>query len=140
MLHGLSVTEGWAPALLAALDTTALDLASQHEGPARTSRLAGLLAATADLLGSMAASQGGLRSGPAHNPDFAPALALVEGGRLEEGLRELQRARADWVDSPSRLVRAARHYEGMVQALVRQTVLSAREQVRGWVIWLQLPR
>ena len=65
---------------------------------------------------------GGLRSGPAHNPAFAPALAVVEAGELVEGLEGLVRAREGWVGEPRLLVRAARHYEGAVQALVRQTV------------------
>jgi fucokinase len=129
VLHRLAVREGWAATLLSALDSAGLALAGQAEGPGRTSRLAGLLAATADLLGEMAEGRGGLRSGPAHNPAFGPALRLVAAGRLEDGLAELQRARAAWLGEPSRLVRAARHYEGLVQALIRQTVLSAREQV-----------
>ena len=129
-LHGLAVQEDWAPALLTSLDRVALSLAKLGCGPERTSRLAGLLAASADLLGAMAVGRGGLRSGPAHNPAFSPALDSLEAGRLEQGLVELQQARAAWVTSPSRLVRAARHYEGAVQALVRQTVLSARDQVR----------
>ena len=88
-----------------------------------------MMAATADLLGAMARGCGGLRSGPAHNQAFAPALALVEAGRLEEGLERLVRAREGWLAEPRLLVRLARHYEGAVQALVRQTVLSARDQV-----------
>ena len=121
--------EHWAEALLESMDSAARAIAREDEGPGRTSRLARMMAATADLLGAMARGCGGLRSGPAHNQAFAPALALIEAGRLEEGLAGLVRAREGWLGEPRLLVRLARHYEGAVQALVRQTVLSARDQV-----------
>lgn len=127
--HRTAVEGRWADALLESMDAASRAIARQEEGPARTSRLARMMAATADLLGAMARGCGGLRSGPAHNQTFSPALALVEAGRLEEGLEGLMRAREGWLAEPRLLVRLARHYEGAVQALVRQTVLSAREQV-----------
>ena len=128
-LHRTAVQELWADNLLDSMDSAAMAIAMQEDGPSRTSRLARIMAAIADLLGAMARGCGGLRSGPAHNPAFAPALALVEAGELVEGLEGLVRAREGWVGEPRLLVRAARHYEGAVQALVRQTVLSARDQV-----------
>jgi fucokinase len=87
---------------------------------------------TADLLGSMAAGLGGLRSGPARNPAFGAGLRLLEAGRLAEGLAAWSRVRDEggWLDTAARLVRAARHYEGGVQLLIRQTVMSAQAQVR----------
>ena len=127
--HRTAVEGRWADALLESMDAASRAIARQEEGPARTSRLARMMAATADLLGAMARGCGGLRSGPAHNQTFSPALALVEAGRLEEGLEGLMRAREGWLAEPRLLVRLARHYEGAVQALVRQTILSAREQV-----------
>ena len=103
----LAVAEGWAAALLATLDSLALEVA-RLQGPGK---LASVLAMTADLLGAMAAGRGGLRSGPAHNPDFRPALRLLEAGHTEAGLGALAAARSRWLDTASRTIRAARHYE-----------------------------
>merc|ERR1719450_813367 len=60
----LAVVEGWDKDLLHALDNIALEFAKIEAGSKRTSKLASVLAMTADLLGCMAASMGGLRSGP----------------------------------------------------------------------------
>jgi fucokinase len=59
-------------------------------------------------------------------------LRLLEAGRLAEGLAAWSRVRDEggWLDTAARLVRAARHYEGGVQLLIRQTVMSAKTQVR----------
>lgn len=136
-LFDLSVVEGWSRQLLAALDRAALravgPLLDGHDAAAqRSGQLARILAMTADLLGSMAAGSGGLRSGPARNPAFGEGLRLLEAGRLRDGLSAWIRAREEggWLATPARLVRTARHYEGGVQLLVRQTVMSARAQVR----------
>ena len=135
----MSVVEEWSGHFLNTLDHLALHVARrgneeeaaiQRSQESRTSRLASLLAMTADLLGCMASNRGGLRSGPAHNKDFSPAISLLEAGQLEAGLEALVSARSRWLDTPSRLIRAARHYEGCVQLLIRQTVLSARDQIR----------
>ena len=133
----MSVVEDWNEHFLSTLDQLALHVARPDSEAAirisqesRTSKLASLLAMTADLLGCMASNKGGLRSGPAHNKDFAPAISLLEAGNLETGLETLMVARSRWIDTPSRLIRAARHYEGCVQLLIRQTVLSARDQIR----------
>ena len=129
-LFKLAVAEGWALNLLQTLDVSALKIAEYQEGPKRTSKLASFLAMTADLLGCMAEGKGGLRSGPAHNKAFRESFKLLESGNVKEGLRELIEARSDWMERPSRMVRAARHYEGVVQLLIRQTVLSAKEQIK----------
>ena len=142
-LFELSVVEGWSRDILFALDRAAQRTAAvssdTNGGGAvvvaaseRSSKLARILAMTADLLGSMAAGLGGLRSGPARNPAFQPGLRMMESGRLAEGLASWSAARdaGGWLDSPARLVRAARHYEGGVQLLIRQTVMSARAQVK----------
>ncbi len=139
-LFELSVEEGWSRDLLAALDSAALRLAAPltdsrdtvGAGAERSSQLARILAMTADLLGSMAAGLGGLRSGPARNPAFGAGLRMLEAGQLAEGLSAWSRVRDEggWLDTAARLVRAARHYEGGVQLLIRQTVMSAQAQVR----------
>jgi len=129
-LFGLAVTEGWARDLLDSLDEAALQLADGVHGPERTGRLARLLATTADLLGCMAANKGGLRSGPAHNKAFSTGFRFLEEGKVREGLVEMASARSGWMGHPARIVRVARHYEGAVQLLVRQTVMSAADQVK----------
>ena len=135
----MSVVEEWYGHFLSTLGQLALHVARQgnreeavikKSQESRTSKLASLLAMTADLLGCMASNRGGLRSGPAHNKDFSSAISLMEAGHLEAGLEALVSARSRWLDTPSRLIRAARHYEGCVQLLIRQTVLSARDQMR----------
>ena len=127
----LAHIEGWHSSLLSALDSLSLRLASTEAGAVRTSKLASVLAMTADLLGVMADGGGGLRSGPAHNKDFSLSFSLLERGDFLSGLTELIKAREVWLDRPSRMIRAARHYEGAVQLLVRQTVLSARSEIKA---------
>ena len=99
-LFRLAVAAGWAGHLLSTMDTAATTIARQQPGPARSSRLAAFLAKQAvskqtnlgfcptgfvclqDLLGAMAEGRGGLRSGPAHNPEFAVSLELLEAGQV----------------------------------------------------------
>ena len=66
---------------------------------------------------------------PCHQ-EFSAGFKLIEKGDFPGGLAALRSARAGWLDRPVRLVRAARHYEGLVQLLVRQTVLSAQAEVQ----------
>ena len=126
----LAHIEGWHGQLLRTLDEVSLRLASSQAGPLRSSKLAAVLAMTADLLGVMADGRGGLRSGPAHNKDFTRSFVLLEAGDILSGLKELIKSRESWLDRPTRIIRVARHYEGVVQMLIRQTVLSARNQIK----------
>ncbi|XP_048886958.1 L-fucose kinase isoform X1 [Brienomyrus brachyistius] len=88
------------------------------------------LACVADVLGCMAGEgKGGLRSGPAANPCWAPAFALLEKGDLLGGVKALAVERKNWLNRPDLLVRAARHYEGAGQVLLRQAVMSAQRFV-----------
>ncbi|XP_043083720.1 L-fucose kinase isoform X2 [Puntigrus tetrazona] len=88
------------------------------------------LACIADVLGCLAGEgKGGLRSGPAANPLWAPAFQLLEEGNLPAGVQELANQRKHWLGRPDLLVRAARHYEGAGQILLRKAVMSAREFV-----------
>ena len=126
----LAVVEGWDKDLLHVLDNIALDHAKIEAGSKRTSKMASVLAMTADLLGCMAGNMGGLRSGPSHNKDFKLSFQLLESGKILEGVEELIRARNLWLDRPTRIIRAARHYEGVVQMFIRHTVLSARDNIK----------
>ncbi|XP_077787903.1 L-fucose kinase isoform X2 [Podarcis muralis] len=110
--------EGYHKALLETLD----EVASMAKDPGVAARS---LACIADLLGCLAKGEGGLRSGPAANAAWAQAFQQLEKGDIPEGVKELAKERKKWLDRPVLLVRAARHYEGAEQILVRQAVMSS---------------
>ncbi|KFV71411.1 L-fucose kinase, partial [Dryobates pubescens] len=87
------------------------------------------LACVAEVLGCMARGEGGLRSGPAANREWASAFRRLESGDIAAGVRELAAERQKWMSrggwGGALLVRAARHYEGAEQILVRQAVMSS---------------
>uniref|UniRef100_A0A3B4AQW3 Uncharacterized protein n=1 Tax=Periophthalmus magnuspinnatus TaxID=409849 RepID=A0A3B4AQW3_9GOBI len=83
------------------------------------------LSCIADVLVVMAGGKGGLRSGPAANEAWGSAYILLEEGDLSGGVRALAQQREKWL-CPDLLVRAARHYEGAGQVLLRQAVMSSR--------------
>ncbi|XP_072291330.1 L-fucose kinase [Eucyclogobius newberryi] len=84
------------------------------------------LSCIADVLVVMAGGKGGLRSGPAANEAWRSAYALLEEGDLSGGVRALGEQREKWLCRPDLLVRAARHYEGAGQVLLRQAVMSSQ--------------
>ncbi|KAJ7998244.1 hypothetical protein DPEC_G00220590 [Dallia pectoralis] len=85
------------------------------------------LACIADILGCLAGEgRGGLRSGPAANPSWRHAFSLLEQGDLPGGVQALASERNNWLSRPDLLVRAARHYEGAGQVLLRQAVMSSQ--------------
>lgn len=55
------------------------------------------LACVADVLGCMAEGRGGLRSGPAANPEWIRPLSYLEGGDLAEGVKALAQERDKWL-------------------------------------------
>ncbi|XP_036604711.1 L-fucose kinase [Trichosurus vulpecula] len=110
--------EGCQGLLLTTLD----QVAAQAEDPGVAARA---LACIADVLGCMAGGHGGLRSGPAANQEWALAFQYLERGDVARGVEELARERTKWLGRPALLVRAARHYEGAEQILIRQAVMSA---------------
>ncbi|XP_037372010.1 L-fucose kinase [Talpa occidentalis] len=112
-----AVREGYPGPLLATLDQVAA------ENPDVAARA---LACVADVLGCMAEGRGGLRSGPAANPGWLQPFSYLEFGDLAAGVKALARERDKWLSRPALLVRAARHYEGAVQILIRQAVMSAQ--------------
>lgn len=88
------------------------------------------LACIADVLGCLAGEgKGGLRSGPAANPLWSTAFKLLEDANLPAGVQELAEQRKRWLSRPDFLVRAARHYEGAGQILLRKAVMSVRKFV-----------
>ncbi|XP_067905880.1 L-fucose kinase [Heterodontus francisci] len=114
-----AVCEGHEQQILNTLDTVAAT--TEDLGVA-----ARTLACVADVLGCMARGQGGLRSGPAANWAWTDAFQLLESGNVALGVQRLTEERGKWLSRPDLLVRAARHYEGAEQILIRQAVMSAR--------------
>uniref|UniRef100_A0A8C3JWJ8 L-fucose kinase n=1 Tax=Calidris pygmaea TaxID=425635 RepID=A0A8C3JWJ8_9CHAR len=113
-----AVHEGYHEAVLGTLDEVA-----STAGDAGVAARA--LACIAEILGCMAGGEGGLRSGPAANREWAVAFGRLESGDIAGGVRELAAERQKWMSRPALLVRAARHYEGAEQILVRQAVMSS---------------
>ncbi|XP_062402787.1 L-fucose kinase isoform X2 [Sardina pilchardus] len=119
-----AVLGGQQGELLSALDNVAAGSCENLGVAART------LACIADVLGCMAGEgKGGLRSGPAANPAWAAAFSLLERRDLPAAVQALANQRSHWLNRPDLLVRAARHYEGAGQVLLRQAVMSAQEFV-----------
>lgn len=115
-----AVVEGYAQEMLDTLDSIACKCNSA--GIAARS-----LACVADVLGAMAGGRGGLRSGPGGNKTWNDAFQLLEAGKMQAGIRSLANHRSQWLDRPDRLMRAARHYEGATQILIRHAVMSSRQ-------------
>lgn len=115
-----AVCEGQEQQILHTLDTVAAS--TKDLGIA-----ARALACVADVLSCVAGRQGGLRSGPAANRAWTEAFSLLESGNVVRGVEKLTEERGKWLNRPDRLVRAARHYEGAEQILIRQAVMSACE-------------
>ena len=85
---------------------------------------------TADYLAACAYGKGGLRSGPARNSKWLPAIkAMQRWDKSDEGKREwvqeLAKERKNWLESPETLIRAARHYEGAAAVITAICVDSA---------------
>ncbi|XP_074644571.1 L-fucose kinase-like [Tubulanus polymorphus] len=81
----------------------------------------------AEVLACMADGKGGLRSGPAGNHRWSKAFQILEKGDIILGVKAMAEERQNWLKQPSLLVRAARHYEGAAQILVRHATATARK-------------
>ncbi|XP_070574634.1 L-fucose kinase-like [Ptychodera flava] len=117
-----AVLEGYADQLLHTLDTIAMETDKPNIA-ART------LACIADVLGCLANEKGsgGLRSGPAANQAWMAAFHKLEEGKISDGVKGLAKERRNWLGRADLLVRAARHYEGAEQILIRHAVMTARQ-------------
>ncbi|XP_053304582.1 L-fucose kinase [Spea bombifrons] len=118
-----AVQEGSQELLLTTLDHVAV----MAEDPGIAARA---FACIADLLGCMAGGDGGLRSGPAANKAWTAGYQLLEKGNIAEGVKEMAAERDKWLSRAAHLLRAARHYEGAEQILVRRAVMSSFRFVR----------
>lgn len=117
------------------------------------------LATVAALLAEVAGSAGGLRSGPAKFPDWQvrpcvrggrpamapltlappqPALQLVLRGDMAVAVAALRRLRLRWMNTPERVMRAARHYDGAAAVRLKacracaRRLTAARRRDRCW--------
>ncbi|XP_035981542.1 L-fucose kinase [Fundulus heteroclitus] len=125
-----AVQGGQQGALLETLDCIAAGRVEEAEPGAEPGEQLGVsarcLSCIADVLVCMAQGKGGLRSGPAANEAWSSAYFLLEEGNLKEGVSALAAQRQHWLSRPDLLVRAARHYEGAGQVLLRQAVMSSQ--------------
>ncbi|XP_022614868.1 L-fucose kinase [Seriola dumerili] len=122
-----AVLGGQQGALLETLDNIAAGSREQGAEPgAELDVAARCLSCISDVLVCMAGGRGGLRSGPAANEAWSSAYLLLEEGNLRGGVQALSMQRVDWLSRPDLLVRAARHYEGAGQVLLRQAVMSSQ--------------
>ncbi|KAK5866758.1 hypothetical protein PBY51_011308 [Eleginops maclovinus] len=124
-----AVQGGQQGALLQTLDSIAAGSSEQgaeSELGAELGVAARCLSCIADVLVCMAGGRGGLRSGPAANEAWSPAYFLLEEGDLRGGVSALAAQRDHWLSRPDLLVRAARHYEGAGQVLLRRAVMSSQ--------------
>ncbi|KAM4572851.1 L-fucose kinase [Odontesthes bonariensis] len=122
-----AVLGGQQGALLETLDSIAAGSIEQGAEPgAELGVAARCLSCIADVLVCMAGRKGGLRSGPAANEAWSSAYRLLEEGNLRGGVHALATQRELWLSRPDLLVRAARHYEGAGQVLLRQAVMSSQ--------------
>uniref|UniRef100_A0A914ZFT4 L-fucose kinase n=2 Tax=Parascaris univalens TaxID=6257 RepID=A0A914ZFT4_PARUN len=81
------------------------------------------LSSVADVLGLLSKRRGGLRSGPAANPAFAPALRLLQNETtIRDGIEAMYNELSNWLLTPEKLIRAARHYEAAAQIFTRRNV------------------
>ncbi|KAL3859604.1 hypothetical protein ACJMK2_009860 [Sinanodonta woodiana] len=103
------------------------EVASDHTNELQAGIEARTLANIADVLGCMAGPRGGLRSGPAANKSWAKAFNLLENRQIIQGVAALAKERANWLQRPDTLIRAARHYEGAAQILIRHAVMTAKQ-------------
>ncbi|XP_060537494.1 L-fucose kinase isoform X2 [Pantherophis guttatus] len=124
-----AVLEGFGEALLDTLDQVAAT--TEDLGIA-----ARALACIADLLGCMARGEGGLRSGPTANLAWAAAFQQLEKGDIAQGVKALAMERKKWLSRPILLVRAARHYEGAEQILIRRAILLSSKFIGFWQVEL----
>lgn len=116
---GNAVVEAYHARVLEALD----EIAATCSSPGIAART---LASIADVLGHLAGGKGGMRSGPAGNKQWKLGFDELERGNIADGVRALARERGNWLGRPEHLVRAARHYEGAAQILIRHAVMTAR--------------
>ncbi|CAF0902210.1 unnamed protein product [Didymodactylos carnosus] len=117
-----TIFDGYSHQLLKTLDTACLEYSKNIK------ILSKLFSAIANALAYMAGENAGLRSGPYLNKDWLHALVLLENQHNLQAVQHLIRQRHLWLDRPDLLIRAARHYDGATQTLIKQAVLTCRQR------------
>lgn len=117
----IALNRGAWGAVLAEMDAITTSFSEQPHLVARA------LASQADMLAAFAGVEGGLRSGPARNEAWLPALLAMRTAPLAEAVAGLAAVRDGWLDSPERLMRAARHYEAAAAQLIARCVSTCTE-------------
>ncbi|CAF2470744.1 unnamed protein product [Rotaria sp. Silwood2] len=88
-----------------------------------------LFSAIANTLAELAGGdRAGLRSGPYLNREWQYALLMFEEGKYLLSIQHLIKQRQLWMDRSDLLIRAARHYDGATQTLIKQGVLTCRSK------------
>ncbi|WAR12484.1 FCSK-like protein, partial [Mya arenaria] len=54
---------------------------------------------------------------------------IADKHNIHHGIDQLKHERGQWLDRPDKLIRAARHYEGAAQILIRHAVMTAKQHV-----------
>ena len=114
-----AVVDGYYRHVLETLD----EIAIACKSPGIAARTLGNIA---DVLGHLTFGKGGMRSGPAANNQWKRAFDYLERENIVDGVKAMASERVNWLNRPEHLVRAARHYEGAAQILIRHAVISAR--------------
>ncbi|KAF2071416.1 hypothetical protein CYY_007260 [Polysphondylium violaceum] len=81
-----------------------------------------LLSCISDALAIYVNHKGGLRSGPAKNSAWDKAFSYFRSHDERKGLLALAKEREKWLDSYENMIRAARHYEGAGQLVIKNIV------------------
>ncbi|CAF0775569.1 unnamed protein product [Rotaria sp. Silwood1] len=88
-----------------------------------------LFSAIANTLAELAGGdRAGVRSGPYLNREWQYALSMFEEGKYLLSIQHLIKQRQLWMDRSDLLIRAARHYDGATQTLIKQGVLTCRSK------------
>jgi fucokinase len=80
------------------------------------------LVAIADVLTMRQGTNLYIRSGPSRNMAWRSAFDELLNGDQREAVRRLKVQRSKWIEEPELAVRAARHYEGAAQIMIRKIV------------------
>jgi len=81
-----------------------------------------LLSCISDALAIYVNHKGGLRSGPARNSAWDKAFSYFKTHDERKGLLALAKEREKWLNSHENMIRAARHYEGAGQLVIKNIV------------------
>lgn len=96
-----------------------LDNLAYNSPPTRLPRI---LSTIADFLAELSMNRGGLRSGPARNPDWDHAMSFIRQKNFNQAIKSMAELREHWLNSPERMIRAARHYEAAAQVIVSENI------------------